>query len=1160
MDRALSPDRLRTALGEAAGLPTPEALIDLLADAEVRLFQAPQPVDQRLLDTAWYLHSVGSALESLDVYGPERQRAAFQVAGHIFDLALTDPTLGGTDRLRMTFAGQVANIRGELNPNALAAYRWRLGTRQQPVTFFSPGVALEIGAALLAFDTAWLFPSLGGLRDEIRAAQRAWEFDPRETTLGAVALLVEGAWDLLRYLVYGNPATLETAMTTLERAVKCEPSSDDLDSRWVAFHLWQLGSDLARGSLWAVLPPDTPPSVPRAFTLANPRILTLWPPQVRLLDRDRVPYALDPSVRRLVLSLPTSAGKTLIAQVLVAEHLSRSAMGACFVAPTRSLCREIEQSMRRRLRFLARQSDVISSDSVFDLEADAAATVEVMTPERLAFLMRTDPEGVLARFGLFVIDEVHSVGDPGRGWTLEWALSTLHNLTRGTEHRIVVMSAAIGNRASIASWLDPAAAGFRYASSWRGPRRVHSIFTTEPSWDEEQELPRPNRNSPDRVAYPLRGVLHIRPTATGRVHELRTTQPVGSLVLRRPTRDRDAKSTPFRKTLAPLAILLGRSGPVLVICPTKSDATKLASEIAELREEQGGPRWLVELVTARLGAEHPLVNCLRRGVAFHHASLPGEVLAGIEEEVAAETIQYVVATTTLTEGVNLPVRSVVIAAQGAFATDGDFHEFITGARLLNAIGRAGRAAKESEGWIVLARNVAFAQTDFARLTPGEADLPVQSVLASADALAELATLEQQLAENVDIALARPGRAIEDFLAYVWYVCSLSENPDGAPLDQVASYLEATLAWQQLSATDRLRYRRIARAGRQRYLQVAPATRRRWSRAGTSLASAAALDAMSSAIAGRCLDDPSLLETVDSSLDVVFGDGRLRLILDLPEAGTSWPRNRRGGPGTQPIAFDVLQLMHDWVGGRDVRELANTHLPDARDPQFRLEQLADFVTSAFDNFLPWVLGIFIAWINETLAERTGGNEMALSRSLSAYVRYGVNSDQAVALFRAGLRSRAVAVNVASEYLAARTSTDESVRDWLCTMDLADWRRRFSPSPSELRALLEFARPAHTRVAAALLSGEVAPIPIRATEAARPHAAAELRAIPGDPEPPRVGVWADEVLLGYIPAEHHAELDAVVGTGLPMATDVEMVDGVLVALVRLVDLDGDAAAHS
>jgi len=132
VDRALDPDLLRIALGDAVGLPTTEDLMEQLASTEVALFRGEQRVSDELQATAWYLHSVGSALPALDLYGPERQRSAFQVAGHVFDLALNDSRFAEAERLRFTFAAQVANIRGGLNPNALAAYRWRLGSSDLP--------------------------------------------------------------------------------------------------------------------------------------------------------------------------------------------------------------------------------------------------------------------------------------------------------------------------------------------------------------------------------------------------------------------------------------------------------------------------------------------------------------------------------------------------------------------------------------------------------------------------------------------------------------------------------------------------------------------------------------------------------------------------------------------------------------------------------------------------------------------------------------------------------------------------------------------------------------------------------------------------------------------------------------------------------------------
>lgn len=627
MDRALNLDHLHLALGDRAHLPTARQLVEKISETEVALFRGLEDVDASLVDVAWYLHSVGSALPALELYGADRQRAAFQISGHVFDLLLAGRDLPDIDRFRYMFAAQIAYLRGDLNPNAIAAYRGRPDAAAV-VQFPDPSAALRVGSALLAFDTTWLFPALRQLRQQRDAARVAWNVDPETTVFGSISLALDGAWHVLLYLVYGSDDNLELARNELLRAVTNEPSSEDVDARWVAFHLLQLLDQLGQTSLWSVLPPTTSPSIARAFTMARPPILAFWPPQVDLLRSDRVPNAFDPAVRRMVLSIPTSAGKTLLAQVLVADHLARRGTGVCFVAPTRSLCREIEASLRRRLRLIATAAEITLSDAVFEIPLVDEVAIEVMTPERLAYLMRVDPENVLNRFGLFIIDEAHTLTDGARGWTLEWVLSTLHHLTRDTTHRIVVMSAALGERAHLVTWLDPEGGGIHFHSVWRGPRRVHSIFTSEPDWDHPRDLPRPRANTPARREFDAYGVLRLRPAGTGRIHMLRTTSPVGKLVLRQPSQRRDEQSTPFYKTLAPLALILGRAGPVLIISPTRVEAARLASEIAEeVVADTSAPAWLVDLATARLGDVHPLVACLRRGVAYHQTPLVWPALA-----------------------------------------------------------------------------------------------------------------------------------------------------------------------------------------------------------------------------------------------------------------------------------------------------------------------------------------------------------------------------------------------------------------------------------------------------------------------------------------------------------------------------------------------------
>ena len=96
------------------------------------------------------------------------------------------------------------------------------------------------------------------------------------------------------------------------------------------------------------------PLVREAFTIGSPPVLTLWEPQRDLLTGDRSPF--DPGVRRMVLAVPTSGGKTLIAQMLAVEYLERVSRSVCYVAPTRSLCREVRRAMTSRVRVLQKET------------------------------------------------------------------------------------------------------------------------------------------------------------------------------------------------------------------------------------------------------------------------------------------------------------------------------------------------------------------------------------------------------------------------------------------------------------------------------------------------------------------------------------------------------------------------------------------------------------------------------------------------------------------------------------------------------------------------------------------------------------------------------------------------------------------------------------
>ena len=202
-----------------------------------------------------------------------------------------------------------------------------------PVLDHIGSLALEAGLAFLGFETRTLFTWLAAWRGQLAELARVSELpDLTSTAFGATHMVVLGAADLLAYYARGDIARLERGRARLRTAAAGQAGPDDLNARWVAAHLLALSGEAEAGSLWspAVLPPDVPALVRQAFTIGSPPVLTLWEPQRDLLTGARSPFG--PGARRMVLAVPTSSGKTLIAQLLAVEYLERASRSVCYVA------------------------------------------------------------------------------------------------------------------------------------------------------------------------------------------------------------------------------------------------------------------------------------------------------------------------------------------------------------------------------------------------------------------------------------------------------------------------------------------------------------------------------------------------------------------------------------------------------------------------------------------------------------------------------------------------------------------------------------------------------------------------------------------------------------------------------------------------------------
>ena len=1142
MDRALDIENLAIAVGDHVRLPDPEALRQLLADAEISLFTQQASIEEQVLDTGWYLQAVATARADLDLYDLPRQQRAHQVSGHIFDLALQsggDLTL--TERLRLTLAAQVGYLGGDLTPNA-AALAQRVQLPTAPYDWSEPGLmSLEAGVLVLALDRPALYPLL-----RVRRAQldrlRDGLGDLTATPYGAVDGVIRGSLALTNYLTNGGTHHLDQAEGFFRAALNSQNAESDIDSRWVAAHLLRLSGDLARTSVWAVLPPDLPGAA-RAMTLGDPPVLSLWPPQLSFLACSKEgPSPLDPETRRLVLSLPTSAGKTLLAQILIMTHVERSTEGdVCVVAPTHSLCRELGQSLDRRLRTLGRDLHV-EGPLGLDLSKPPTARVAVMTPEKLAALFRSDPIEVLGQYAMFVIDEAHLVGDPGRGWRLEETLSLLHHLTLHSHHRILVLSAALGNRSHVIQWMTAAGEEIVHRhTDWRGPRRLHAIYSTEADWDRQEQIPAEGKKLARRKT-PLKGVIRLRTGA--RTMGRQFTEPVGTLVERRTKAGSwksDITTTTQRKRLVPLIRHVASSGPVLVVQPTRLEAQSLARDVAETIEgEDADTLILVNLVRDRLGQTHPLTTMVGKGVAYHHAALPVDIQAEVEEAVRAGKVCILIATSTLSEGVNLPFKTVIVGRRGYTSATGETVELVDAPSLLNAVGRAGRAGRETEGWMILAeQSASFSNEMFAPLQRTGEDLETRSTLTTEEALSGLAAFEEAASATEDAIFEHYSPTTDGFLSFVWFIAQALEdlNQVEASLGDILAVVESTLAWQQIEPAQQEAIVRSAQAAVAAFRAQPVEQRARWARSGTSLPTARTLERVAEQLLARLEANHAVdLSDLVAVLLCVLEDDILSALLELRESDRRGFKASRSAPRDRLIPVDIRALLRDWVGGVDIQDLADRHLKQIQDEDYRSEALAEFIASVFEHHLPWTLGIIIQWVNFRL--EASGSDRRLPDLLAAAIHYGVGTKAALDLMIGRVRSRRLANTVAEQ---ADELIDEAegptLREWLADQTIGDWRELFGASPTEVSDLLSFARAPGAQVVSSVLEGLTQEFSINSSKLALTTTLpARLEHQAEAPDPAPIQVTTSEGVAGTVRLSDHDEVSLLMEMGIPVNVEV------------------------
>nr|XP_053647287.1 DNA polymerase theta-like [Cherax quadricarinatus] len=402
-------------------------------------------------------------------------------------------------------------------------------------------------------------------------------------------------------------------------------------------------------------------------------IKTMFPWQAECLS---MPKVLDG--RNLVYSAPTSAGKTLVAELLLLKRVAESGRKGVFILPFVSVAREKMYYLQKMFGIAGIRVEGFmgSHNPPGGLKATDIAVCTIEKANNLVNRLMEDKR--LNELSIIVVDELHMLGDSHRGYLLELLLtkvmfvSTHCSLTKKDENgiQIIGMSATLPNLKLLAGWLDSA------------------LYNTD-----FRPVPLTERVKIGRALYD--------PT----MNKVRELDPLLTV--------KDDSDHLIQLCLE--TVLEGFS--VLVFCPTKAWCEKMAECVAKeffrigkadsqyppelgrkLRDSldsEGIRRVINALHKCPVGLDDVLSRSISFGAAFHHAGLTFDERDIIEGGFRTGSIRVLIATSTLSSGVNLPARRVIIRSP---VFGGTILDTLTYKQM---IGRAGRKGVDTEGESIL---------------------------------------------------------------------------------------------------------------------------------------------------------------------------------------------------------------------------------------------------------------------------------------------------------------------------------------------------------------------------------------------------------------------------------------------------------------------------
>lgn len=432
-----------------------------------------------------------------------------------------------------------------------------------------------------------------------------------------------------------------------------------------------------QNSCWINLPVFTnlPQDVWKPIITKTSFIKELWPSQL-YLGREGIFQG-----KSAVIQMPTSSGKTRSTEIIIrSSFMAKRTNVAVVIAPFRALCNEIKLDYLKAF-YGEKDIEVNSINDAFDEEDtncfqdQKKKHIIVLTPEKFYYLLAHNKD-LAEQVKVIIYDEGHQFDTGRRGVTYELLLTELNNFLPQDCQKILI-SAVIHNASDISKWLlneDRVIRGMNIS-----PTIKNIGFVTD-----SYQIDFVDSTNPDNIEY------FVPRTIIPRLNQDNSIFP---------------RINKPNEIASYYALKLCHKNMIAIYIHRKDYLSSLLKSIIKWIDETNFIKPAVNcnqeelskilfLVEKNEGQISDLYKAVSYGLFPHHTNIPEGLRNSIEFAAHESLINFLLCTSTLAQGVNLPIKYLFVTTNKQGEGYFKIREF------QNFIGRVGRAGKLTEGSIV----------------------------------------------------------------------------------------------------------------------------------------------------------------------------------------------------------------------------------------------------------------------------------------------------------------------------------------------------------------------------------------------------------------------------------------------------------------------------